>query len=752
LLIPSALGFIPNMASSRRRLKRLLSQLHPEPTASSSSDLVLTRVLPSGVGVITLNNPPVNSLPHTVVSALDTAVRKFQGDPNVKAVIVTGQKRFFCGGADITKLKAAAFGDASDGSLVAAAHPVLNNMEDGNTPMIAAINGFALGGGCELAMGCHYRIMSTTASIGLVEANLGLIPGFGGTQRMPRLMGLDEGIYAILTAKQFKAEHAVRRGLCDEKCAPDHLMARAEAVALEFANKQRTIRRSLYLTDRIPDIKVAKEHNAAMRKRFAKLFHASPAAEYALTAIMGIYEGPKQGLRVEIETFDRIIQSPSAKGQLHLFFAQRATTKIDIPIKGKMSRSIGTVAVLGGGTMGSGVAALLLSRGLKVILKEVSDRFMQSAHRRISKIMRRFEEKGKLKTKTADEVMHSLLTLQTDYSGFDAVDLVIEAVLEKLPLKQRIFKELAGVCRGDCILATNTSTIDLDAISEGLDAAVRSRVIGLHFFSPAHIMALLEIIRTDNTSPVMVSDMVKFSKKIGKIPVVVGNCVGFAANRMFFPYCQAAHFLIEHGVDPYRIDRVLEDFGMAMGVSKMMDLSGVDIFSHVEDQMRAQYPYCYDGSLMKEMVSSGRLGQKKGAGMYRYDGKRNTFEDGHEAQMMVDKVRRRKKFQFAFWENALSDEDIVEICLFPVVNEAYRILAEQYAHKGSDLDIVSQMGYGFPKKRGGVHFWGTQLVGLKRVVSRLQEWSTKYHVEDPNLNLCQFFAPCPALVKAAHCE
>eukprot|EP01084_Bolivina_argentea_P278959 476808_1 len=738
------------MSTSQKRLQKLISHLQINPTKSRSQELVLTKVLPSGVGIIILNNPPVNSLPLPVINAIDKAARKFQDDPNIKAVIITGQNRFFSGGADITKLKKAAYSTGTDDVLVSAAHPVLNNIEDGNKPFIAAVNGYALGGGCELAMGCHYRIMSTTASIGLVEATLGLIPGFGGTQRLPRLMGLSEGIYAILTGKQFSAKHANRRGIVDEISTPHQLLKRAETVALEFANNQRTIRRSLYLSDKIPDINVAKQHIAAMKKRFSKIFHMSPAAEYAINAIMGIYKGPKEGLQVEQDTFNAIIKSPSAKGQLHLFFAQRATTKIDIPIKGlKLSRGIKTVAVLGGGTMGSGIAALLVNKGFNVILKEINIKYADIAYKRVYKIIKRFEEKKMLKNNTADNVM-KLMKVQTDYNGFGNVDMVIEAVLEDLALKQNIFRELVNVCNNNCILATNTSTINIDKISDGLHLSVKRRIIGLHFFSPAHIMKLLEIIRTNNTSVVVISDMVNISKKLGKIPVIVGNCVGFAANRMFFPYIEAVCFLVEHGVNPYRIDRILENFGMGMGPLKVMDMSGIDIFNYIGKQMRNEYKYCYDNSLLSELVGLNRLGQKTKKGIYIYDNERNVFEDNDGINNIVlYNIGNRKQFKLKFMKNELSDEEIVHICLFPAVNEAFKILSEKYAHKSSDLDIVSVEGYGFPKKCGGLYFWGVNQIGLKQIVSKLQQYANVFSNKDPNLNLSRFFSPCDAMIAAS---
>lgn len=741
------------MSASQNRLSKLLSHLNEHPVSSTSdSNLVLTKVLPSGIGVIILNNPPVNSLPFPVINGIDIAARKFQNDSNIKAVIITGQNRFFCGGADINILQKTALStDPNQPSLIAAAHPVLNNIEDGNKPFIAAINGFALGGGCELAMGCHYRIMSTQASIGLVEANLGLIPGFGGTQRLPRLMGLNEGIYAILTGKQFSAKHAERRGIVDEISQPNELLKRAEIVALEFAENKRRLRRSLYLDDKIPNIQIAKQQVTAMRKRFSKLFQRSPAAEYAITAIMGIYQGPKQGLQVEIDTFDEIIKSPSAKGQLHLFFSERATTKIDIPIKGKMVLNIQKVAVLGGGTMGSGIAALLLSKGYRVILKEISSKYMDMAYQRIYKIMQRFEEKGKLKKgKTAKDIMDNLLKLQIDYSGFNDIDLVIEAALESLPLKQKIFKQLAYECNNKCILATNTSTINIDKISDGLSQDIKERIIGLHFFSPAHIMQLLEVIRTSNTSPVIISDMVKLSKKLKKIPVIVGNCVGFAANRMFFPLFQAAHFLVEHGICPYRIDNILEEFGMAMGPNKTIDLSGIDIFHNVEKQIKNEYNYAYDSSILNELVKLNRLGQKTKHGIYIYDDKRNRFKDNDGLKQILWNIDNRKQFKLKFNENDLMDKDIINLCLFPVVNEAFKILNDNYANKSSDLDIISVTGYGFPRKCGGVLFWAKHQIGLKFIVENLTKWSNMFDNQEPNLNLKRFFMPCPALIKASN--
>eukprot|EP01084_Bolivina_argentea_P290367 498746_1 len=426
------------------------------------------------------------------------------------------------------------------------------------------------------------------------------------------------------------------------------------------------------------------------------------------------------------------------------------TTKIDIPIKGKMSKKVKTIAVIGGGTMGYNIAAMLISKpdGYKVIIKEISKDLLNKTKANVEKLIMRMEKKGVLGNKKTHDVL-KLIKYQIDYKGFKNVDLCIEAVSERLELKQKIFAELAGVCKKQCILATNTSTINIDDITSKLSSDVLFRVIGLHFFAPAHVMKLLEIIRTKSTDNIIVSDMINFAKNINKIPVVIGNCVGFAANRMFAPYTQAAQFLIEHGVNPYRIDKVLQTFGMKIGVCKMMDLSGIDIFCDIDNKMKYAYTYSYDGAVLKQLRKADRFGQKNKLGFYKYhDGnnKWKPYPDGKALKKLIINIQNEKKIEFKLKE--ISDEDIIEICLYPVVNESFRILSEGFVCKGSDLDIVSIFGYGFPKQKGGIYYWAVYQIGLEKIAKKLMNWSILFGAKVSDQyknNVVQFLKPCAKL-------
>jgi len=426
---------------------------------------------------------------------------------------------------------------------------------------------------------------------------------------------------------------------------------------------------------------------------------------------------------------------------VHYFLASKATDKIPgVPAKSNIK--INTIAVMCGGTMGAGICIVFLVKGYRVILKEINEKALLAGVERILQNLYRVLKARKLPPIAAEQIMRNLATTTT-YEGFETADLVIEAALENIQLKQQIFAELEKVCKPSCILASNTSTIDLEVI--GKNTKAQDRVIGLHYFSPAHIMPLLEIIRTKQTSPQVIAASVLLSKNTNKIPVVVGNCVGFTANRVFFPYGQGASLLVDSGIDPYRIDRALESFGMPMGVFKMADLSGVDIFVHVGEIMRAAYgDRCYISTIGKRLFDAKRLGQKSGSGYYKYAGPKalpdpqglNSILAGSRTDAALPQLK----------DSAVSDEQIIEMLLFPVINEGFRIIEEGHVVRESDIDICSVTGYGFPAWRGGIMFYG-RIVGLKHVHARLQHFSQSFGAKAPAAK--SFFAPSPLLTKLA---
>ncbi|KAE9455196.1 hypothetical protein C3L33_12899, partial [Rhododendron williamsianum] len=654
-----------------------------------------------GVAVITIVNPPVNSLsvdglgcrlhgngpPISGVALLqslkesyDQAVRR----DDVKAIVVTGAKGKFSGGFDITAFGGFQAGKVPPPKPGLISVEILTDTVEGiaaKKPSVAAIDGLALGGGLEVAMVCHARIATSRAQLGLPELQLGLMPGFGGTQRLPRLVGLSKSLEMMLMSKPVKGEEALSLGLVDAIVSPDEL---AKEI-FKFARAQ-------------------------ARKQAPNLKHPIVCIDVIEA---GIVSGPRAGLWKEAEDFQELLHSDTCKSLVHIFFAQRGTSRVPgITDRGLVPRRINKVAILGGGLMGSGIATALILSNYPVILKEVNDKFLQAGVGRVRANLQSRVKRGNM-TQEKFEKTFSLLKGVLDYESFRDVDMVIEAVIENVSLKQQIFADLEKYCPPHCILASNTSTIDLNLIGEKTKS--HDRIIGAHFFSPAHVMPLLEIVRTEKTSPQVIVDLLDVGKKIKKTPVVVGNCTGFAVNRMFFPYTQAALLLVERGADVYQIDKAITKFGMPMGPFRT-----------------------YKSMLIPLMQEDKRAGETTRKGFYVYDDKRKANPDP-ELKKYIQKAREISGVNVDPKMMKLSDKDIVEMTFFPVVNEACRVFAEGIAVKAADLDIAAVMGMGFPPYRGGILFWADSL-GSKYLCSRLEEWSKMYGA---------FFKPCSFLAERA---
>ncbi|KAG5555099.1 hypothetical protein RHGRI_012583 [Rhododendron griersonianum] len=632
-----------------------------------------------GVAVITIVNPPVNSLSVDVLQSLkesyDQAVRR----DDVKAIVVTGAKGKFSGGFDIT-----AFGGFQAGKVpppkpgLISVEILTDTVEAAKKPSVAAIDGLALGGGLEVAMVCHARISTSRAQLGLPELQLGLIPGFGGTQRLPRLVGLSKSLEMMLMSKPVKGEEALSLGLVDAIVSPDELVSTARRWALDILERRRPWVASLYKTDKIEPLGEAKEifkfARAQARKQAPNLKHPIVCIDVIEA---GIVSGPRAGLWKEAEDFQELLHSDTCKSLVHIFFAQRGTSRVPgITDRGLVPRRINKVAILGGGLMGSGIATALILSNYPVILKEVNDKFLQAGVGRVRANLQSRVKRGNMTQEKFEKTL-SLLKGVLDYESFRDVDMVIEAVIENVSLKQQIFADLEKYCPPHCILASNTSTIDLNLIGEKTKS--HDRIIGAHFFSPAHVMPLLEIVRTERTSPQVIVDLLDVGKKIKKTPVVVGNCTGFAVNRMFFPYTQAALLLVERGADVYQIDKAITKFGMPMGPFRT-----------------------YKSMLIPLMQEDKRAGETTRKGFYVYDDKRKANPDP-ELKKYIQKAREISGVNVDPKMMKLSDKDIVEMTFFPVVNEACRVFAEGIAVKAADLDIAAVMGMGFPPYRST--FW-----------------------------------------------
>ncbi|XP_058077093.1 peroxisomal fatty acid beta-oxidation multifunctional protein MFP2-like isoform X1 [Magnolia sinica] len=692
-----------------------------------------------GVAVITITNPPVNSLSFDVLNSLHENYRQALQRDDVKAIVITGSKGKFSGGFDIT-----AFGGLQGSKKVqpkpgyVSIDVLTDTFEAARKPSVAAIDGLALGGGLEVAMACHARISTSTAQLGLPELQLGLIPGFGGTQRLPRLVGLSKALEMMLMSKPIKAEEAHALGLVDDIASPDELLMTARRWALDILDRRRPWVLSLYRNDKLEPLGEARE---ILKFARAQVQRQAPNLHHPLVCIdvieEGIVSGPRAGLFKEVEAFNKLLVSDTCKSLINVFFAQRATSKVPgITDMGLVPRKITKIAVLGGGLMGSGITTALILSNYPVILKEVNEKFLEAGLARVKANLQSRVKKGKMTEEKFERTL-SLLKGVLDYESFRDVDMVIEAVIENVSLKQQIFADLEKYCPSHCIFASNTSTIDLNLI--GGKTQSHDRIVGAHFFSPAHVMPLLEIVRTQKTSPQVIVDLLAVGKKIRKTPVVVGNCTGFAVNRMFFPYSQSAFLLVDHGLDVYQIDRAVTKFGMPMGPFRMVDLVGFGVALATGMQFVENFPErCYRAALIPIMVEDKRAGEATRKGFYVYDDRRKARPDP-ELKRYIEKSRSIAGVTADPKLMKSSDKDIVEMIFFPVVNEACRVLAEGIAVKSSDLDIASVMGMGFPPYRGGVMFWADSY-GSKYICSRLNAWTKTYG---------DFFKPCAYLAERA---
>ncbi len=674
------------------------------------------------VATILVDNPPVNALSAAVMAGLARCLDEADAADAITAIVVRGAGDNFIAGADITRLEKIAAGTLDPrpapgaGSLPA----ILTRLENGRKPTVAAIDGFALGGGLELAMACNARIGTTRCRVGLPELGLGLIPGAGGTQRLPRLVGLEKAVDMMLAGAPIKAKEAHALGLFDELADDASTLGEgARALALALADGARERRRTLARADRLVPADearaVVERARAAARKKHRNVDYPDACLDAVLE---GLVNGADAGLAKERLEFERLLTSPAARGLIHVFFATRAAAKVPgVTDAGHSPRAIARVGVLGGGTMGSGIATSLVRAGIDVVLKDTSDALVEAGLARVKKNVQRDADKGRISAEEAARVV-SRLTGKTSYEGFERLDMVIEAATEKVELKQRIFAELEAHTSASCILATNTSTIDVDVIAARTHA--QARVIGTHFFSPAHVMKLVEIVRTGSTAPSVIVDTLELVKRIKKTAVTVGNRPGFLVNRVFMRYGQISGLLIDRGVDPYRIDDALYAYGMPMGPNRMGDLAGLDVSVYAGGIMDAAYPDgAYRSALRRILVEAGRLGEKSGAGHYRYDGGRAERDPALAG--FVDKARAEAGNLPPI---EVSDEDIVRMTLFGVVNEACRAQDEGVVIRASDIDVAAILGMGFPAYRGGPMKWADG-IGARAVRDALAGWQER---------------------------
>ncbi|KAK7314460.1 hypothetical protein VNO77_32984 [Canavalia gladiata] len=677
-----------------------------------------------GVAVITMSNPPVNPLAIPIIKGLQNRFDEAARRNDVKAIVLTGKGGRFSGGFDINVMqKVHRTGDISllpDVSVELA----IDTIEDSKKPVVAAVEGLALGGGLELAMACHARIAAPRTQLGLPELALGIIPGFGGTQRLPRLIGLSKAVEVMLKSKSITSEEGKKLGLIDAIVSSEEVLKVSWLWALEIVERRKPWIRTLHRTDKIGSLSEARELLRTARQQVKKTAPHLPQQQACIDVIEhGIIHGGYSGVLRETEVFKKLVISDTSKGLINVFFAQRAISKVpgvtDIGLK---PRNVKKAAVIGGGLMGSGIATALILGNIHVILKEINSEYLLKGIKTIEANVHGLVMRGKLTKQKADAAL-LLLKGVLDYTEFKDVDLVIEAVIENVSLKQAIFRDLEKFCPPHCILATNTSTIDLNIVGEKTSS--QDRIVGAHFFSPAHIMPLLEIVRTDKTSAQVILDLMTVGKIIKKGPVIVRNCTGFAVNRTFFPYAQGAHLLVNLGVDLFRIDRLISNFGLPMGPFQLQDLSGYGVAVAVGKEFSGAYPdRTSKCPLLDLLIKSGRNGKNNGKGYYIYE-KGSRPKPDLSILPIIEESRRLSNIMPGGKPISVTDQEIVEMILFPIVNEACRILEEGIVIRASDLDVASVLGMSFPNYRGGIVLWA-DLVGANHIYNSLKKWTQLY--------------------------
>jgi 3-hydroxyacyl-CoA dehydrogenase len=654
-----------------------------------------------GIAILSINYPPVNALSQAVRDGIVRGMQQAVADTAVKAVVLICEGRTFIAGADITE-----FGKPP---LAPSLFEVEDAVESSSKPVIAAIHGTALGGGLEVALCCHYRVAVPSAKCGLPEVHLGLLPGAGGTQRLPRIVGPEQALEMVTSGKHIDAKTAHAAGMIDELVPEGGLREGAIAYAKKVVAEQRPLKKVRDLSQKVEAARGKPEIFAEFRKANARKFRGFLAPEYNIRCIEAAVNLPfDQGLEVERKLFMELMNGIQSAAQRYVFFAERQVWKVpDVP-EDTPTLPINKVGVIGAGTMGGGISMNFANAGIPVTIVEMKQEALDRGLGVIRKNYETTAKRGKLKPEDVEKRM-SLLTGSLSLEQLADCDLIIEAVFENMDVKKDVFGKLDKIAKQGAILATNTSYLDVNEI-----AATTRRpesVIGLHFFSPANVMRLLEIVRGAKTSKQVVATSMQLAKRIGKIATLVGVCHGFVGNRMLAARQEQAIAMLMEGAMPWDVDKVLYDFGMPMGPFAMSDLAGLDIGWNKETT---------SSSTVREVLCEmDRRGQKTGAGFYDYDEQRNA-----RPSPVTEKIIKDFMAKAGATARVVSEQEILERCIYPMINEGAKILEEKIAIRPSDIDIVWINGYGWPVYRGGPMFYG-DTVGLKTVVAKLKEHSSK---------------------------
>ncbi|XP_035265261.1 peroxisomal bifunctional enzyme [Anguilla anguilla] len=691
--------------------------------------------IPGSLALITLTNPPVNALSVAVRQGIIDTMSRALSDPEVKGVVLCGENRKFCGGADIREFA----GPMKGPHLV----PTFDSIEAAEKPVVAAIEGVALGGGLELALACHYRIAHVKARLGLPEVTLGLLPAAGGTQRLPRLIGVPAALDLITTGRHVSAQEALKLGIVDRVTDGD-----AREVAAEFARSvsaERPLalpRLSAQPTPRPPDLDALLEAAMAQVRQRARGALAPVACVQAVAAAANLPYG--QGMRKESELMDTLFGSGQARALQYCFFSQRAVGKWSTPSGARWDNSaprpVRKAAVIGLGTMGRGIVVSFARAGIPVVAVEMDAKQLEAGSQAVAGMLERDA------ARRGAEPALGLVRYAADLRDLREVDLVVEAVFEDLALKRQVFGELSSACEPDTLLCSNTSSLDLDQLA----AAVRrpELVVGMHFFAPAHVMKLLEVVCGPRSAPAAVATVMQLGKRLGKVSVAVGNSPGFVGNRMLMPYLRQASFLLEEGASPEQVDGALEEFGFPMGVFRMSDMSGLDVGWRVRKGFGLTGPGVAPGEPTRSRQGSrycplpdllceqGRLGQKTGSGWYLYDG-----PGGQEARPdpWMRGFLEEYRSLHGLRARPISQQEVLERCLYALTNEGFRVLEDGMAAGPEDVDVIYVVGYSWPAHTGGPMFHAAA-VGLPAVLDRLEH----YHRAHPDVPELQ---PSPLLRK-----
>ncbi len=669
---------------------------------------VVTLERQGATALIRVDNPPVNALSRSVRDGLRAAVGQVREDPAIRAVVLYAAGRTFVAGADISEFESPDFE-------ISGFHTTLDMIEALDRPVIAALHGTVLGGGLELAMACHYRVAVPTAKLGLPEVTLGLLPGAAGTQRLPRLVGAEKALDMILGGRPISTRDAIACGLVDD-LPDDELLPGAVAFAEQVAERNEPLPRASRR-----DVEPATVPDGLFRQareRLVKRPTGNPGPPRIIQCVEAAVQLPfDQGVELEARLFQECRESRESAALRHRFFAEREARKIPGLPRDLELRPVKRVGVVGAGTMGGGIAMNFLSAGLPVVIVEAEQAALD---RGIGVIRKNYEAgaaKGRMSASQVDACM-TLLRGTLDDAELADCDLVIEAVFENMEIKETVCQRLGEVCKPGAIIASNTSTLDVNRLARATGRP--DDVLGMHFFSPANVMRLLEVVRGEQTAPEVLATVMQLAGRIGKVPVVSGVCYGFIGNRMLESYLRETEFLLMEGATPSQVDRAIQSLGLPMGPCRMIDLAGVDVAAKVVIEHRAAGGLPEDPSyraVVQALMDQGRHGQKTGAGYYRYE-ERKPVEDPAVPELCEQLAERfgieRRR--------SISDEEIIERCLYPLINEGARILEEGIAYRPGDIDTVWINGYGFPDYLGGPMFWA-DTVGVGEVCQRLADYA-----------------------------